>query len=205
MAQQISFTFLSQFFWEFRKDDALSGSWFGRWLKKHSWQTVPWTPLMWESPSGLWSVQVHRLINQGWWPPPAHSLGCMQTTQNLFANPSARFARRWQKIPGNNSKADSEKGENEQLKGGTSRETQEAFPLFLMFFLLSWQTVRNCSALLSTFSHGTSTASPWQWLLGGHLLILLWPLVMSSWLQGFLEIQCCRFPQISLACYMAPG
>lgn len=41
---------------------------------------------------------------------------------NLCVKPSAKFARWWQKFPGNNTKIDSEKGENEQLKDGTSRE-----------------------------------------------------------------------------------
>lgn len=40
---------------------------------------------------------------------------------------------------------------------------------------------------------------------GGHLLIFLWPLVMSSWFQSFLEIQCCRFPQISLTLLYGTG
>lgn len=119
------FTFLPQFFWEFRKDDALRGSWFGPalWLKRRRWQTVPWAPLMWGSLSGLWGVQLDWPINQGrGWSPPAHNLGWMQTTQNLCVKPSARSARWWQTVPGNNAKIDSEKRENEQLKDGTSRE-----------------------------------------------------------------------------------
>lgn len=39
MTQEISFTFLSQCFWDLSKDDVLSGSWFRPWLKKHSWKT----------------------------------------------------------------------------------------------------------------------------------------------------------------------
>lgn len=45
-------------------------------------------------------------------------------------------------------------------EGWHQQRSIKAFPLLLIFFLLSWQTVRSYFALLSTFSHGTFTGQP---------------------------------------------